>query len=108
MLNCSTSVCKNAMNGTINRISAEEVVLYEGGKMREVKCEMEVISWREHRVESKVEVNALMDYERLADFIPQSYLYDVKLTGRGYWKRHVKISSSYFWETKATNGDEGK
>lgn len=68
------------MNGTINGgINAEEVVLYEeGGRVRKVKCEVEVISWRERRVKSEVQVdadvdsvwNALTDYERLADFIP--------------------------------------
>ncbi|KAL4561349.1 hypothetical protein LXL04_033514 [Taraxacum kok-saghyz] len=78
--NSSKSVCNNAVNGTINGpISAEEVVLYEEeGKVRKVKCEVEVISWRERRVRSEVEVdadvdsvwNALTDYERLADFIP--------------------------------------
>lgn len=64
---------------SINGISAEEVVLYEeGGRKRKVKCEVEVVSWRERRVKSEVEVNAdvdsvwkaLTDYERLADFIP--------------------------------------
>ncbi|GJZ37761.1 nucleotide-binding alpha-beta plait domain-containing protein, partial [Tanacetum coccineum] len=64
-------------NGSL--INAEEVVLYEeGGKKRKVKCEVEVISWRERRVKSQVEVDAdvdsvwtaLTDYERLADFIP--------------------------------------
>lgn len=77
----SRLICKNnAMNDrSINGISAEEVVLYEeGGRKRKVKCEVEVVSWRERRVKSEVEVNAdvdsvwkaLTDYERLADFIP--------------------------------------
>lgn len=74
-------ICRNSMNNEslINGISAEEVVLNEeGGKKRKVKCEVEVISWRERRVKSQVEVDAdvesvwtaLTDYERLADFIP--------------------------------------
>lgn len=72
-------MCKSAMDGTVNGISAEEVVLYEeGGRRRKVKCEVEVISWRERRVKSEVEVDAdvdsvwkvVTDYERLADFIP--------------------------------------
>ncbi|XP_052188806.1 uncharacterized protein LOC127799110 isoform X2 [Diospyros lotus] len=49
----------------------------EGGE-RTVNCEVEVISWRERRVKAQVLVNsdielvwnALTDYERLADFIP--------------------------------------
>lgn len=51
-----------------------EVVL--GGK--KVKCEVEVVSWRERRIRAEISVNAdvesvwssLTDYERLADFIP--------------------------------------
>lgn len=51
-----------------------EVVL--GG--RKVKCEVEVVSWRERRIRAEISVNAdvesvwssLTDYERLADFIP--------------------------------------
>ncbi|KAJ0502563.1 putative coenzyme Q-binding protein COQ10, START [Helianthus annuus] len=78
--NFSKSIRNNAINGSINGISAEEVVLYEEGgrKKRKVKCEVEVVSWRERRVKSEVVVdadvdsvwNALTDYERLADFIP--------------------------------------
>lgn len=45
---------------------------------RKVKCEVEVISWRERRIKAEISVNAdvgsvwfaLTDYERLADFIP--------------------------------------
>ncbi len=43
-----------------------------------VHCEVEVISWRERRIKGEISVNAdiesvwnaLTDYERLADFIP--------------------------------------
>ncbi|XP_057496486.1 uncharacterized protein LOC130781335 isoform X1 [Actinidia eriantha] len=50
----------------------------EGGGERKVNCEVEVISWRERRVKAQISVhadvesvwNALTDYERLADFIP--------------------------------------
>ncbi|KAL8546764.1 hypothetical protein ACS0TY_006474 [Phlomoides rotata] len=52
----------------------KEVILGE----RKVKCEVEVISWRERRIRAEISVNAdvesvwyaLTDYERLADFIP--------------------------------------
>ncbi|ESW09733.1 hypothetical protein PHAVU_009G151900 [Phaseolus vulgaris] len=45
---------------------------------REVLCEVQVVSWRERRVNAQITVdadtesvwNALTDYERLADFIP--------------------------------------
>lgn len=45
---------------------------------RKVKCDVEVISWRERRIRAEISVNAdiesvwyaLTDYERLADFIP--------------------------------------
>ncbi|RDX60337.1 hypothetical protein CR513_61524 [Mucuna pruriens] len=45
---------------------------------REVHCEVQVVSWRERRVNAQITVdadtesvwNALTDYERLADFIP--------------------------------------
>ncbi|XP_031283311.1 uncharacterized protein LOC116141986 isoform X2 [Pistacia vera] len=44
----------------------------------EVRCEVEVVSWRERRIKAEISVsadvdsvwNALTDYERLADFIP--------------------------------------
>jgi len=45
---------------------------------REVLCEVQVVSWRERRVNAQITVDAdtesvwdaLTDYERLADFIP--------------------------------------
>ncbi|KAF7129644.1 hypothetical protein RHSIM_Rhsim10G0129800 [Rhododendron simsii] len=55
-----------------------EQIVEEGGGERKVNCEVEVISWRERRVQGQILVNAdigsvwnaLTDYERLADFIP--------------------------------------
>ncbi|KAL5555177.1 hypothetical protein UlMin_037413 [Ulmus minor] len=49
----------------------------EGGK-RKVHCEVELVSWRERRIKAEIPVhadvesiwNALTDYERLADFVP--------------------------------------
>ncbi|XP_024984427.1 uncharacterized protein LOC112520315 isoform X2 [Cynara cardunculus var. scolymus] len=105
-------VCKNAMNGTINGISAEEVVLYEeGGKKRKVKCEVEVISWRERRVKSEVEVdadvdsvwNALTDYERLADFIP-NLIFSTRIPcsqpGR-IWLEQRGLQRALYWHIEA-------
>ncbi|XP_073294924.1 uncharacterized protein [Primulina huaijiensis] len=56
------------------KVGEEEVTLGE----RTVQCEVEVISWRERRIKAEISVNAdvgsvwnaLTDYERLADFIP--------------------------------------
>ncbi|EEF39459.1 conserved hypothetical protein [Ricinus communis] len=50
----------------------------EGERERKVNCEVEVVSWRERRINAQITVyadiqsvwNALTDYERLADFIP--------------------------------------
>ncbi|KAJ9558732.1 hypothetical protein OSB04_013346 [Centaurea solstitialis] len=113
--NCSSSrcVCKNAMNGSINNgISEEEVVLYEeGGKKRKVKCEVEVISWRERRVRSEVEVdadvdsvwNALTDYERLADFIP-NLIFSTRIPcsqpGR-IWLEQRGLQRALYWHIEA-------
>ncbi|GMP26468.1 hypothetical protein CsSME_00002890 [Camellia sinensis var. sinensis] len=54
-----------------------------GGGERKVNCDVEVISWRERRVKAQILVNAdieslwnaLTDYERLADFIPEREIY---------------------------------
>ncbi|KAL4561350.1 hypothetical protein LXL04_033515 [Taraxacum kok-saghyz] len=105
--------CNNAVNGTINGpISAEEVVLYEEeGKVRKVKCEVEVISWRERRVRSEVEVdadvdsvwNALTDYERLADFIP-NLIFSARIPcvhpGR-IWLEQRGLQRALYWHTEA-------
>ncbi|KAK1426441.1 hypothetical protein QVD17_15113 [Tagetes erecta] len=108
----SRSVCKSAMNGTVNGISAEEVVLYEeGGKKRKVKCEVEVISWRERRVKSEVEVDAdvdsvwkvVTDYERLADFIP-NLIFSARIPcvhpGR-IWLEQRGLQRALYWHIEA-------
>ncbi|XP_051139777.1 uncharacterized protein LOC127257414 [Andrographis paniculata] len=56
--------------------AVEEEVVVVGERV--VKCEVEVISWRERKIKAEISVNtdvasvwnALTDYERLADFIP--------------------------------------
>ncbi|GFP90629.1 hypothetical protein PHJA_001207000 [Phtheirospermum japonicum] len=56
----------------------EDEELAVGLGERKVKCEVEVVSWRERRIKAEILVNAdidsvwdaLTDYERLADFIP--------------------------------------
>ncbi|KAI3676802.1 hypothetical protein L1987_86415 [Smallanthus sonchifolius] len=110
--NFSKSVRKNAMNGSINGISAEEVVLYEeGGRKRMVKCEVEVISWRERRVKSEVDVDAdvdsvwkaLTDYERLADFIP-NLIFSARIPcahpGR-IWLEQRGLQRALYWHIEA-------
>ncbi|XP_022750866.1 uncharacterized protein LOC111299726 [Durio zibethinus] len=50
----------------------------KANRNRKVYCEVEVLSWRERRIKAEISVsadidsvwNALTDYERLADFIP--------------------------------------
>lgn len=108
-------VCRNSMNNNeslINGISAEEVVLNEeGGKKRKVKCEVEVISWRERRVKSQVEVDAdvesvwtaLTDYERLADFIP-NLIFSARIPcahpGR-IWLEQRGLQRALYWHIEA-------
>ncbi|PWA69416.1 cyclase/dehydrase [Artemisia annua] len=95
-----------------NEISAEEVVLNEeGGKKRKVKCEVEVISWRERRVKSQVEVDAdvesvwtaLTDYERLADFIP-NLIFSARIPcahpGR-IWLEQRGLQRALYWHIEA-------
>ncbi|KAK6152962.1 hypothetical protein DH2020_012601 [Rehmannia glutinosa] len=63
---------------TQNKKKEGEEELLVGFGERKVKCEVEVISWRERRIKAEISVNAdvesvwsaLTDYERLADFIP--------------------------------------
>lgn len=69
--NGSSTVYKKPRN-------AEEAGEEGGGGERKVQCEVELISWRERRIKADILVNAdidsvwnaLTDYERLADFIP--------------------------------------
>jgi hypothetical protein len=64
---------KNLVNTNDTNSNADDVSGDE-----KVHCEVEVISWRERRIKGEISVNAdiesvwnaLTDYERLADFIP--------------------------------------
>ncbi|XP_062155472.1 uncharacterized protein LOC133863520 isoform X1 [Alnus glutinosa] len=64
---------KNLVNTNDTNSNADDVSGDE-----KVHCEVEVISWRERRIKAEISVNAdiesvwnaLTDYERLADFIP--------------------------------------
>ncbi|KAI7725144.1 hypothetical protein M8C21_010494 [Ambrosia artemisiifolia] len=103
-------VCNNASIN--NGISAEEVVLFEeGGRKRKVLCEVEVVSWRERRVKSEVVVdadvdsvwNALTDYERLADFIP-NLIFSARIPcahpGR-IWLEQRGLQRALYWHIEA-------
>lgn len=65
---------------------------------RRVKCEVDVVSWRERRVKAEISVNAcvssvwnaLTDYERLADFIPNLVSrYILIQLWRFYWENLI-------------------
>ncbi|KAL2532833.1 hypothetical protein Adt_06184 [Abeliophyllum distichum] len=65
---------KNNEEETEEKVGEEVVILGD----RKVHCAVEVVSWRERRIKGEISVNAdvesvwnaLTDYERLADFIP--------------------------------------
>ncbi|CAI9780511.1 unnamed protein product [Fraxinus pennsylvanica] len=65
---------KNNEEETEEKVGEEVVILGD----RKVRCAVEVASWRERRIKGEISVNAdvesvwnaLTDYERLADFIP--------------------------------------
>lgn len=61
-----------------------------------MRCEVDVVSWRERRVRAEISVNAdvdsvwnaLTDYERLADFIPNLVCRSVQY--------HIMLCMHYF------------
>ena len=68
----------NGVASRCERATRDADVLERESRDRNVNCEVEVISWRERRIKAEISVNAdvesvwnaLTDYERLADFIP--------------------------------------
>ncbi|KAK4786425.1 hypothetical protein SAY86_003114 [Trapa natans] len=85
----SASICRprwnwNAATYAANSRDGNGVEMLESGlraevgDQRKVQCEVQVISWRERKIKAQILVNsdiesvwnALTDYERLADFIP--------------------------------------
>lgn len=76
-LQCSSTTPSPANNSSGNKKSKLNEEREDGGE-RKVHCEVEAISWRERRIKAEILVNAdiesvwdaLTDYERLADFIP--------------------------------------
>lgn len=79
--------------------------------MRKVKCEVEVISWRERRIKAEIVVNAdvdsvwdsLTDYERLADFVPNlvsSGKIPCPYPGR-IWLEQRGLQRALYWHIEA-------
>ncbi|KZV47585.1 hypothetical protein F511_12854 [Dorcoceras hygrometricum] len=78
---------------------------------RTVQCEVEVISWRERRIKAEISVNAdvgsvwnaLTDYERLADFIPNlisSGRIPCPYPGR-IWLEQRGLQRALYWHIEA-------
>lgn len=77
---CNKNHCKNGAQNNNDEEETEEKVAEEVVILgdRKVHCAVEVVSWRERRIKGEISVNAdvesvwnaLTDYERLADFIP--------------------------------------
>ncbi|GAB4855740.1 hypothetical protein Ancab_024384 [Ancistrocladus abbreviatus] len=73
-----TNDCKRSRFIDLYSQSEKEAEKEREIRERRVRCEVEVISWRERRIKADIAVNAdvqsvwsaLTDYERLADFIP--------------------------------------
>ncbi|KAJ4835026.1 hypothetical protein Tsubulata_043441 [Turnera subulata] len=94
-----------------SRGEKEEEDEEEGGGERKVHCEVEVISWRERRINGQISVfadtqsvwNALTDYECLADFIPNlvsSGRIPCPYPGR-IWLEQRGFQSALYWHIEA-------
>lgn len=79
--------------------------------VRKVKCEVEVISWRERRIKAEIVVTAdvdsvwdsLTDYERLADFVPNlvsSGKIPCPYPGR-IWLEQRGLQRALYWHIEA-------
>ncbi|XP_074311640.1 uncharacterized protein LOC141647388 [Silene latifolia] len=78
---------------------------------RQVNCEVEVVSWRERRIKAEISVNsdvdsvwnALTDYERLADFVP-NLVYSGRIPcpfpGR-IWLEQRGLQRALYWHIEA-------
>ncbi|KAI4364338.1 hypothetical protein MLD38_020446 [Melastoma candidum] len=83
----------------------------DGVSNREVQCEVEVVSWRERRIRAQISVDAdvhsvwdaLTDYERLADFIP-NLVYSGRIPcpypGR-IWLEQRGLQRALYWQIEA-------
>ncbi|KAF3646148.1 putative protein phosphatase 2C 15-like [Capsicum annuum] len=81
------------------------------GVEKKVRCEVEVVSWRERKIKAEIFVNAdvdsvwnaLTDYERLADFVPNlvsSRRIPCPRPGR-IWLEQRGIQRSLYWHIEA-------
>ncbi|CAN4121820.1 unnamed protein product [Withania somnifera] len=86
------------------------VVVGAMGVEKKVRCEVEVVSWRERKIKAEIKVNAdvdsvwnaLTDYERLADFVPNldSRRIPCPRPGR-IWLEQRGIQRSLYWHIEA-------
>ncbi|XVE83428.1 hypothetical protein DITRI_Ditri16bG0088000 [Diplodiscus trichospermus] len=83
----------------------------KANRNRKVRCEVEVLSWRERRIKAEILVsadidsvwNALTDYERLADFIPNlvcSGRIPCPYPGR-IWLEQRGLQRALYWHIEA-------
>ncbi|PON88816.1 Coenzyme Q-binding protein COQ10, START domain containing protein [Trema orientale] len=98
--------------GVKNQTKSEEGEERENGAEDEgVHCEVEVVSWRERRIKAETLVhadvesvwNALTDYERLADFVPNlvsSGRIPCPYPGR-IWLEQRGVQRALYWQIEA-------
>ncbi|CAN4124843.1 unnamed protein product [Withania somnifera] len=99
-----TYYCRKAGGGEDN------VVVAAMGVERKVRCEVEVVSWRERKIKAEIKVNAdvdsvwnaLTDYERLADFVPNLVSRRIPCPRPGrIWLEQRGIQRSLYWHIEA-------
>ncbi|XP_059624499.1 uncharacterized protein LOC132267351 isoform X2 [Cornus florida] len=94
-----------------NRHRAKNEYADDEEEEKKVRCEVEVISWRERRIKAQILVNAnidsvwdaLTDYERLADFIPNlvsSGTIPCPHPGR-IWLEQRGLQQALYWHIEA-------
>ncbi|XP_049402951.1 uncharacterized protein LOC125866686 isoform X2 [Solanum stenotomum] len=80
------------------------------GVEKNVGCEVEVVSWRERKIKAEILVNAdvdsvwnaLTDYERLADFVPNLVSRRIPCPHPGrIWLEQRGIQRSLYWHIEA-------
>ncbi|KAL2941929.1 putative polyketide cyclase [Bienertia sinuspersici] len=106
-----------AVNGGFERVGRRELEEQQQHQEeteiwgRKVNCEVEVISWRERRIKAEISVdsdvesvwNALTDYERLAEFVPNlvcSGRIPCPYPGR-LWLEQRGLQRALYWHIEA-------
>ncbi|KAH9621385.1 hypothetical protein KSS87_007199 [Heliosperma pusillum] len=100
-----------AVNGGFDMGGGRESSEEREFRERQVNCEVEVVSWRERRIKAEISVNsdvdsvwnALTDYERLADFVP-NLVYSGRIPcpypGR-IWLEQRGLQRALYWHIEA-------